>query len=331
MKIRREKWTLWIMLAVILLAACSGDDTQSDTYVGDDTQEIRFSADVRQVKSGTRITTIDNEAGLQEQDQDIRIDAYVNGTNTSVISDARLLYADASWKFWGSGAETHYYWPIEGSYIRSTEVTSLDFVGYCPYETGYISGTNYVSSEVQISCDMRSYMTHTAQNGLTEFMCGLLQDKKYDDQVDAGGRLQIELKHPFTRIRFQLSASHPDITIHSVTLGGLKAKGTCSFNGTTSTWSDRSEDAVFVADVDQTLNTNASVQQIGTDYILIPQTFGGSITIVASWKEWGEDKSHTVSTTIPSATWDPGHSYTYTFTITETDLIVNSEKYTEQW
>ena len=331
MKIRKEKWTLWIMLAVMLLTACSSDDTPSSSYVGDETREICFNADVSQVKSGTRATTIDDDGDLQAQD--IRIDAYAHGTTTSAFSGAKLHYYDSSWKFWESESQTHYYWPIEGSVINSTTVTSLDFVGYCPYVCGYVSDLGYTSSAVTFSCNMSSFMTHTAQSDITEFMCALLQDQTYATQEAAPSRaLPLAFKHPFTRIKFQLSASHPDITINSITLGGLKSSGTCSFDGSTSTWSDRTGDADFVATVNQTLNTNASAQQIGSDYILIPQEFSGNIVVNATWKVWGEDAAHSVSTTISPVTWQPGHSYTYTFTITETDLVVNTtEKYTEQW
>ena len=331
MKIRREKWTLWIMLAVILLAACSGDDTQSDTYVGDDTQEIRFSADVRQVKSGTRITTIDNPAGLQLQD--IRIDAYVNGTNTSVISRAMLHYADASWKFWGSGVETHYYWPIEGSYIAIEgsyigPVTSLDFVGYCPFtKPGNLpSEPAYASSAVTFSCDMSNYMTSAAQASLTEFMYAILPAQTYATQVAARGRLPLVFQHPFARIKF-VNGNPATIMIKKITFKNIYTKGSFSSNSNPK-WSGLDSKADFVADINHA-NYNLPAA-IGDSYIVLPQDFAGDIEVVATWIDWGEDFDHTVTATVPT-TWQPGYSYTYTFNIRNRDLIVNLEKYTEQW
>jgi hypothetical protein len=64
---------------------------------------------------------------------------------------------------------------------------------------------------------------------------------------------------------------------------------------------------------------------------MVPQTFAGDIVVKATWTDWGENIEHTVSTKLSSADWQPGKSYIYTFTITETDLIVKTDKYTEQW
>ena len=63
---------------------------------------------------------------------------------------------------------------------------------------------------------------------------------------------------------------------------------------------------------------------------MIPQTWAGEIEVEAVWNVWGESKTNTVTATVPT-TWVAGRSYTYTFNITETDLVVNTSKYTEQW
>ncbi len=66
--------------------------------------------------------------------------------------------------------------------------------------------------------------------------------------------------------------------------------------------------------------------------LVIPQEFAGAIEINASWNDWGDTPvEHTVTTTIPSITWQAGYSYTYTFTITPEDLVVNLTDFTEQW
>jgi hypothetical protein len=66
--------------------------------------------------------------------------------------------------------------------------------------------------------------------------------------------------------------------------------------------------------------------------LVIPQTFAGVIEVNAGWNDWGDTPvEHTVTTTIPSITWQPGYSYTYTFTITLEDLVVNLSDFTEQW
>ena len=64
---------------------------------------------------------------------------------------------------------------------------------------------------------------------------------------------------------------------------------------------------------------------------MIPQAWAGNIEVNATWIDWGEPFEHTVSTKLDAITWQPGYSYTYTFTIRETDLRVNVTKFTEQW
>ena len=63
---------------------------------------------------------------------------------------------------------------------------------------------------------------------------------------------------------------------------------------------------------------------------MVPQVFAGEIEVNATWNDWGEPLTHTLRTTV-AETWEAGQSYTYTFNITETDLLVNNEKFTEQW
>ena len=89
----------------------------------------------------------------------------------------------------------------------------------------------------------------------------------------------------------------------------------------------------FVATINKECNNNpASVVPLGETYLVVPQLFTGGIAVKAKWTDWGEQISHNVSTTLPSSiTWQPGYSYTYTFNIRETDLIVNVTKFTEQW
>lgn len=68
------------------------------------------------------------------------------------------------------------------------------------------------------------------------------------------------------------------------------------------------------------------------DLLVVPQTWGGEIEANIGWNDWGDSPvAHTVSTTIPSHTWQAGYSYTYTFNITPEDLTVDLTNFTEQW
>ena len=68
------------------------------------------------------------------------------------------------------------------------------------------------------------------------------------------------------------------------------------------------------------------------DLLVIPQTFAGEIEVNAGWNDWGDSPvAHMVSKTISAITWEPGKTYTYTFTISTDDLTVDINSYTEQW
>lgn len=343
-----NRWLL-MLLAAMLLAACSDDTPDTSAEVA----EIRFRADVGQVMEGTRATTISSNSELQSQE--LRIDAYFHGTTTPYFSNALLDFQSSAWGFYqsvgGIQLQLHYYWPIEGSVetASSINVGSLDFMGYCPYslDNTCVTLNSYGNGSLSFSCTLP--MTNatpgdgeTTQANLKEFLYAYQpnQTKDYDDNTPKTGsnigKVNMTFIHPFARIKFQLAANHPNITINSITFKSLKTGGTCTFDGSASSWSDLTGSSNFVmtlTGVDAVFNSNpaASPRPIGTDYIMVPQTFAGNIEVNATWTDWGEQIAHTVSTTIPSVTWAAGTSYTYTFTIRETDLIVNTEKFTEQW
>jgi hypothetical protein len=335
--------TLLLLAAHGLFTACSNDD--SDTPSSPAKNELCFDINSQQF---TRATVITSNTGLQ--DQALRISAYHHETTTAYISDAQLVYSGGGWRFDnGFGTEMHYYWPIVGSIETTNDITvgSLDFVGYAPYEQpSYINSLTYYAGNLSFVCAGLP-MTSAGQLGITEFMCAYQPNQTKDSndgtpKTDGDiGKVPMSFKHPFAYVKFQLAASHPNITINSITLKSLKSGGSCSFNGTTSTWSSLTPEGTvdFVMTLtgdDAIFNGNASSEpltQIGENYIMVPQGWGGEIVVNASWTDWGAQLPHTVSTTLPSGsrTWSAGSSYTYTFTITETDLIVNTEKYTEQW
>ena len=305
------------MLAAGLLAGCSADSTDDTTSPATHDADIRFNVDVWRVMEGTRATTFDNAAALQTEGS-FTCFAYDAGT-TTVNTTSNVSGITATWN--GSTAwefADKHYWPLTGS---------LDFFAYMPAdltadEANYISIEEYAAGNPSFSCTVP--MTSAGQASIKEFIYALTtgQDKAHN----AAG-VNLTFKHPFTRIKLQLSSTQANIHINTITLKSLKNNGTCSFNGTTSTWTPSGDATNFVA----TLNADYSANDdIGT-YIMIPQTFSGAIEVKATWSDWGVDLEHTVSTTLPSVTWAAGTSYTYTFTITATDLIVDTEKFTEQW
>ena len=347
-----------LLTAGMLLAGCSKDSGDSAQQAKQEPQEIRVQTNVTNVLKGNRAATIDDNAALQGQN--LKIDAYYHDTETKYLDGTKLHYTggDPTWVFWDGSAQLHYYWPFEGSTVAggSTVASTLDFVGFCPYDKpAYIGDPTYNhSTGVSFTCDMRSYMTNTAQASVSEFLVGLTQNQTYSTQTASG--VPLSFKHPFARIRFQLAASHPNVQINVITFKNLKTGGPCTFSPAgNSSWSSLTGNADLVmtlaskdgdgnyiaADINTFNSYPASELPIGgysggahqyDDLIVIPQEWNGEIEVNASWNDWGDTPvAHTVTATIPAATWQPGYSYTYTFTITLEDLVVNLTDFTEQW
>ncbi len=310
---QREKhlWTLFL-LAAGLLTGCSSDDASESlgqTNTTESKQEIQLLATG---KPFTRATTIDDNTALQGQD--LIISAYFHDTNTAYLSDAKLHYA-SGWKFWSGDAETHYYWPAEGSIIGGITYYSLDFVGYCPYtKPDYISSLSYTySGGITFTADMTQ--THDM-----EFIYAYLADQTYTTQTSADGALPLTFQHPFTRIYFQLSsASGTAVTINSISISGtdIATTGTYTHN---SGWSSVSGTG------------SLSGMSLNTPYIVIPNNYGSkTLTVNATWSEWGNEVIANVSASV-AFNWAAGTSYTYTLTLSKYALKVETAStYTEQW
>jgi hypothetical protein len=131
-----------------------------------------------------------------------------------------------------------------------------------------------------------------------------------------------------------LAASHPNITINRITFKTLINYGSCTFNGTTTSWAltgaATNLEASYTGEYGRKTTSDVA-QLIGGPFLVIPQNWTGEIEVNASWTEWGEAKDNqTLTATVPT-NWQPGYSYTYTFTITEFDLKVDIARFTEQW
>lgn len=310
-----------------LLAACSHDD-DPQPGVGEQS-EISFNANVWGMREGTRIGTIDDNSELQVKD--IKIDAYYDGTDEAFFSGARLHYDASTWKFWDGAAQEHYYWPFEGSTTAAGATAStLDFVGYCPYEqSGYISTTSYNhSTGASFTCNLSSYMTLDSQTGVTEFLVGYAADQTLATQTANGGKVPLTLKHPFALVKFAIAeASGTEVKINSISISGLKTSGTCTFNGSTMTWSDQSGSAdLSLAEVLQ----YGSARTETTPFLVIPNNYGSTtLTVNGTWTDWS-NVTKDVSADV-DFNWQPGYIYTYSLTLTKYVLKVDIEKFTEQW
>lgn len=311
--------------ALLLAIGCSSDNS-NDVQVSN--KDIHVNVDVWRMMEGTRATTFNNNPALQNEGS-FKCYAYRGGTATAYINGSNVNWVTDKWLF----EEGNHRWP---SY-------DLDFFAYMPASLpDYISAVNYAAQNPTITCTNLPMTSATQGADLKEFVYALTTGQNEAAQGELG--VTMKFVHPFARIDFKLSASHPDITINSITLKTLKNNGTCSFNGTSSTWAPSGDATDFVMTLTgdaATFNNNPNTQPIGgyaesahtsIPILMIPQDWNGEIEVNASWNDWGDTPvPHTVSTTIPAITWQPGYSYTYTFTISTDDLTVDVANYTEQW
>lgn len=318
------------MLATMLLAACgSGSDGIEDTpstTSSEAPKEIQMTSNVYRRPEATRTTTYDNVASLQteahftcvayEANSD-PLTAYIPTTTSDWIAVA------SRWGF--NNGNDHYYWPASGN---------LDFFGYMPTTLpSYITvGPTYTAEHnVTFTCSSLPMTNAEQGSSLKEFMFGMALEQNKDN---AGTGVPLTFQHPFARIKLQLAASHPNVTINSITFRSIKNNGSYDHSATPK-WSTSGGDANFVltltGDAAVFDNNPASEKQIGDYYIMIPQDWAGEIVVNANCLFWGEKKNYPSLTTTVPTNWQPGYSYTYTFNISPDDLIVNISKFTEQW
>ena len=335
----RRHINISFLLAVIallspsfLLSSCSsGDDGMNEPTPQDEKQEIRFNPGVWNFMEGTRAAFYDTGTPLTSS---FTCTVYNASTTTPYVNQTTVNYIADQWTF-ESGK---HYWPASGS---------LDFFAYMPATAPtYISGLTYAVRAPYFNCSLPmtsdgNTLTNTGdQDDLQEFVCDIKTNQSKDGQGVSG--VNLDFKHPFTRINLQLSASQAKaVTINTITFKSLKSGGTCTLDGTDLnadshfTWSSLTpaeSTTDFVLTLNQAYSVTGSVQNIGIPFIMIPQEWTGEIEVNASWNDWGDTPvPHTVTTTIPAITWAAGTSYTYTFTISPDDLTVNTTNYTEQW
>ena len=321
---------LILTLAIGLLTACSTDDADSQQSEEGRQEEILLKTDVRQVMEGTRAATFDNKAGLQTEAQFTCV-AYQANTTTVYIPTTTVDWISSDQWAFNNGTD-HYYWPETGN---------LDFFAYMPvaapsYITAgptYTASTDPETHNVTFTCSGLP-MTNTGQDSsLKEFMFGMALAQ---NSGNASSGVPLTFQHPFARIKLQLSASHPDIKIYSIKFKSIYNNGRYDHSASTK-WTTSGTATDFVLTLTGTariFNSKPSSpqQQIGEYYIMIPQDWAGDIEVNADCQFWGETKNYPNLTTTVPTTWQPGYSYTYTFTISPDDLKVDiTELFTEQW
>ncbi len=322
------KYTALCLFVTLLAIACSSDGGDTPSTPPANTQdEINIKAQVWQVMQGAprRAHTYDNAAALQTEAH-FTCTAYQANSLTAYISTTTVDWdsGDNRWEF--NHGSDHYYWPASGN---------LDFFGYMPAtKPSYITAGPTYTAEHNVTFTCSSLpMTNAGQgSSLKEFMFGMALGR---NEENAGTGVPLQFQHPFARIKLQLAASHPNVTINSITFRGIYNNGNYDHSASPK-WSTSGVATNFVLSLTgeaAVFNNNpASEKQIGDYYIMIPQNWGGEIVVNADCLYWGEKKNYPSLTTTVATNWQPGYSYTYTFTINPDDLKVGTtSQFTEQW
>lgn len=312
----------------LLLAACTN---RPEPPQPEAPAEICLEANVWQMMQGApaprRAMTYDNAAALQTEGI-FTCYAYNKNTTTVYINGSTVNWDNPEWLF----ADGKHYWPAEGA---------LDFFAYMPATPpSYIADLTYnatsspsVTHDVSFVCTDLPMTNAGQSDALKEFVYAMTLDQdKAGTNTSAqptAGKVALTFLHPFARIKLQLSASQPkDVTISTITLKTIQNNGTYTHSDG---WTPSGATSDFVVTLNQDFVATGAAQALGeTAYLMVPQAWAGTIEVDATWKEWGKEKTETLTASVPT-TWELGYSYTYNFTISDYDLKVDIHKFTEQW
>ena len=312
--------TMMLLVTPGLFSACSSDDPIPTTNNAPDS-EILMDANVWQVMEGTRATTFDNDAALRGETGGFKCAIYYENTTNQYLDYTTVNWSGSQW-LWNDGK---HYWPPSGN---------LDFFAYMPAtQPGYVTNITNSIIETGSGPEPQPYfnctnlpLTLTPTDATTEFIWALTRGQ--NKTANASG-VTMNFKHPFARIKFKLSAaSGTNVAVNSITIPDVYRNGRCTLSGTgntaTCTWSnlsDSSNDLVISGDP----ATNDDVV-----YLVIPYNYGSkTLTANATWSDWST-ATKDVSASV-AFNWEAGYSYIYTLTLSKEALIVDVNKYTEQW
>ena len=317
MKGKKGHKAKWFILAAILLSACSGDsadDITPDAKSSGDKTEIKVNADVWRMMEGTRVTTYDNAATIQEDLEGFTCTAYDAGT-TTVNTTSNVSGTLVKWN------TTATKWEFEDGIHKWPSSGSLDFFAYMP-----VTRPSYISADPAYAVYDHDSDGSTPNKPNPSFTCSGLSASAEKEFIYAvvenqnkdtnSGAVSLTFQHPFARIKLAEGTIGSGVTVNEIRLTAINNSGNYTHSAG---WSSQSGDATY------------TITAFGdTYYLVVPQNWTGDIEVDISWNNWGETEDATLTATIPT-NWEAGHSYTYTFNVSKYALTVNIEKFTEQW
>ena len=278
------------LLPIAVLALCAAACTNDDENLNDDSVAAVINAEISDA-----VSTRASGTAWAERDE-------------IGISESRFGYANVPYR-WESGKFTP-----TGTIIFFQDDDPTTFSAYYPYDADGGTLTATTDATAQQNQPAIDFLYATGATASTHN-----PEVNFTDDTDAGGT-DCSFHHCMSQITltFKEGSGVDFYTIQPTgyTLSGLMLTG--SFDTTTGT--AETDDATAAQDLDMTLTNGALTSSV----ILFPQT-KASIGLSVYYNS----QPYTATLTIPDGALKAGNNYTYTVTVRNKDLSIESAKITD--
>ena len=297
---------------------------------------ICFNPDLDNLQ--TKATLFDGGDCLTDKEKgggDFRLYAYMDGTDTPVINNARVNHivnnGVLGWYFRDEngtpGVESDdkivdYYWPLGAT---------MDFYGYMPMDVsgpGITLGAYSATAGPSFSCSLP--LDNAGQENVKEFIYAYTPDQTVATQ-NANDGVRMNFKHPLSCVVFRLGESYR-IKINSISLTNIYNTGDFSAGAWTGTGSqDKTLCLEYGKSVPEDINYNSL---IGGPYLVLPQSFATDDSRLVLNYDYGSSLGKTASLPIRGLSlegWKPGKKYIYTLSMGDSGEEVVFSVKVDEW
>ena len=326
----------WIFFLLTVMIGCSKEDAGT----GDDTgTPIEFTAS-SPYKFVTR-SVIDDSEDLQSAG--FGVFAYYTGNSAwadagastipNFMYNQEVTYDTDHWtyspvKYWPNNNN-----PADGSGATGSQSKSyISFFAYAPYNGNGISLSEYPNTATGAPT-----ITYTWGKEDDLLYASQLNCYKYDSDDDkdngrVGDVVSFNFAHALALVKCKVrrkSNTGMDVTLKSLSLSGFYTSGT--FNLGSSAWSSPSgtsaNQPIYSSETGLSVSayTEGTAQEVGSSLMIPGTPLQYTIVYYIGKREY----THTDQTI--SISLEKGHQYSIIFTIDGNDIIVDINKFTEQW
>lgn len=331
-----KKKTIYIIGVLLVCISCTN---LQEISLSDEKIQVTVS---NALQSDSRTTLFENTTAI-EQEANFALSAFIG--NTPYIKGALVNYFNEEWRFRKEGDLLDYYWP-------NNDNSALDFIAYVPYDlskfSGNITNINNADGKMNFTCSLPSSIDVSddtkleAESKKCEFIYAYRKGQSKSDTP-----VNLCFVHPFACVQFKLKQGHRDLTIHHITLTGIKLSGTYANEEDTQTYKEgqsgltyeewHTEDAttstlrmVIEKNVPNGVNYD---EVIGVPFMAIPQTLTNlKLKVNYSWSDDVQKDTNEFPLSKESITsWNPGKIYTYTLDLGDNQAEILFNVAVEEW